>query len=223
MKTGYVVKHVVGSLLFLAILFVSAGKFYYWQGLTYLAIGIVMTILNYTVFKIDPQLLEERSGPHPGTKSWDKVILALLSFATIAMYLLAGLDSGRYHWSLTFPPILYLVGITLTIIGQLLFLIAQKQNSFFSSTVHIQTDRQHTVCGEGLYAFVRHPAYLGFIIQLIGFPILFASIWSIIPVTVSIVLFIIRTELEDKTLREELPGYVEYSKKTRFKIIPGVW
>ncbi|MGZ3937943.1 MAG: methyltransferase family protein [Flavisolibacter sp.] len=223
MKTSYVVKHIMGSLLFFTILFISAGKLYYWQGLIYFAIGIVMTTLNYTVFTIDPELLTERSGPHKDTKSWDKVILGFSSLATIAMYILAGLDSGRYHWSPTFLSILYVVGIILTIAGQLLFLIAQKQNSFFSSTVRIQTDRQHTVCDHGLYAFVRHPAYLGFIIQLIGFPLLFGSLWSIIPVTVSIVLFIIRTELEDKTLRDELSGYIEYSKKTRFKIVPGIW
>ncbi|MGZ3844590.1 MAG: hypothetical protein ACXVBH_00955, partial [Flavisolibacter sp.] len=103
MKTSYVVKHIMGSLLFFTILFISAGKLYYWQGLIYFAIGIVMTTLNYTVFRIDPELLTERSGPHKDTKSWDKVILGFSSLATIAMYILAGLDSGRYHWSPTFP------------------------------------------------------------------------------------------------------------------------
>ena len=223
MKTGYVFKHIVGSLLFLAILFFSAGKLNYWQGLVYLALGMLMTLLNYTVFSIDPELAKERAKPQQGTKSWDKAILGLTSLATIAMYIIAGLDSGRYHWSPRFPTSVYISGIILTIAGQLMFLIAQKQNRFFSSTVRIQTDRQHTVCDEGVYAFVRHPGYLGFIIQLVGFPMLFGSIWSIIPVAVSIILFITRTGLEDRTLRDELPGYDEFTKRTRFRIIPGVW
>ena len=139
------------------------------------------------------------------------------------MYITAGLDSGRYHWSPDFHWSIYLLGIILTISGQLLFLIAQKQNKFFSSTVRIQTDREHIVCETGLYKIVRHPAYMGSIIQSLGFPLLFGSLWSIIPIGLLIILLITRTYLEDKTLKNELNGYLEYSTKTRYKIIPFVW
>src|ERR1035437_1202418 len=100
---------------------------------------------------------------------------------------------------------------------------SQKQNKFFSSTVRIQTNREHIVCETGLYKIVRHPAYLGSIIQSLGFPLLFGSLWSIIPICLSIILLITRTNLEDKTLKNELKGYLEYSNKTRYKIIPYVW
>ena len=116
-----------------------------------------------------------------------------------------------------------MVVIVLTIIGQLFFLIAQKQNIFFSSTVRIQTDRGHTVCETGLYKVVRHPAYLGSVIQAIGFPLLFGSLWSIIPVSISIILLLTRTYLEDKTLKNELKGYIEYTLKTRYRLIPYLW
>ena len=185
--------------------------------------GFIMGVLNYTVFKIDPELLKERSKPGEGTKKWDKIILGLSLLVTISMYIIAGLDSGRYHWSPDFHWSLCLLGIILTIIGQLLFLIAQKQNKFFSSTVRIQTDREHVVCETGLYKIVRHPAYLGSIIQSLGFPLLFGSLWSIIPVCLSIILLITRTNLEDKTLKNELKGYLEYANKTRYKIFPYVW
>ncbi|MEI6062454.1 MAG: isoprenylcysteine carboxylmethyltransferase family protein [Bacteroidota bacterium] len=115
------------------------------------------------------------------------------------------------------------MGAILTASGQLVFLIAQKQNKFFSSTVRIQTDREHIVCETGLYKIVRHPAYMGAIIQTSGFPLLFGSLWSILPVCVLIILFITRTALEDSTLRNELKGYPEYCEKTRYKIIPYVW
>jgi protein-S-isoprenylcysteine O-methyltransferase Ste14 len=182
-----------------------------------------MFILSYTVFRIDSELLKERSGPGEGTKNWDKAILGLSFLITISMYITAGLDSGRYHWSPDFHWSLYLLGIVLTISGQLLFLIAQKQNKFFSSTVRIQTNREHIVCETGLYKIVRHPAYLGSIIQSIGFPLLFGSLWSIIPICLMIILLITRTYLEDRTLKNELKGYPEYSDKTRYKIIPYVW
>jgi len=182
-----------------------------------------MFLLNYTILRIDSELLIERSKPGEGTKKWDKTILGLSLLVTIAMYITAGLDSGRYHWSPDFHWSLYVVGIILTISGQLLFLIAQKQNKFFSSTVRIQTNREHVVCKTGLYKIVRHPAYMGSIIQALGFPLLFGSLWSIFPICLLIILFITRTNMEDKTLYNELKGYPEYSNSTRFKIIPYVW
>ena len=93
----------------------------------------------------------------------------------------------------------------------------------FSSTVRIQTDRNHTVCDTGLYKIVRHPAYLGSLIQTLGFPLMFGSKWSIIPVSFSTVLLLIRTHLEDRTLMSELNGYQEYATKTKSKLIPGLW
>ena len=223
MKTNYLVKHLLGTSVFFVILFVSAGRICYWQGLLYLAIGLIMFVLNYTVLRIDSQLSNERSKPGEGTKQWDKTILGLSFLVTISMYIIAGLDSGRFHWSPDFHWSVYLLGVILTITGQLLFLIAQKQNRFFSSTVRIQTDKEHIVCETGLYSIVRHPAYLGSIIQSLGFPLFFGSLWSVIPICLLIILLIIRTDLEDKTLRNELQGYLEYSGKTRYKMIPYVW
>jgi protein-S-isoprenylcysteine O-methyltransferase Ste14 len=223
MKTSLFIKQAFGTLLFYAIIFVSAGSIFYWQGWTYVIIGFFMIILNFTAFKLDSGLLKERSKPGEGAKAWDKLILGLSFLVTIIIYLIAGLDSGRFHWSPDYHWSVYLLGIILTIAGQLLFLIAQKQNKFFSSTVRIQTDRGHTVCESGLYKVVRHPAYLGLIIQTIGFPFLFGSLWSIIPVSISIGLLLTRTHMEDKTLKNELKGYIEYSGKTRYKLVPYIW
>jgi protein-S-isoprenylcysteine O-methyltransferase Ste14 len=223
MKTSYIFKHFIGTFIFFLILFFSAGKIDYWQGLIYVIIGLIMSILNYTVLKPDSDLLIERARPGEGSKKWDKTLLGLSLLITITMYTLAGLDSGRYNWSPNFHWSLSLIGILLTASGQLLFLIAQKQNKFFSSTVRIQTDRNHTVCDTGLYKIVRHPAYLGSIIQAFGFPLLFGSLLSILPVGLLIIVHVIRTYLEDETLNKELSGYKEYSLNTCYKIIPYVW
>lgn len=223
MKTAYWVKHLVGSLLFFSVLFFSAGKILYLQGWLYVAIGLVMILLNYTLLKIDAKLADERSKPGEGGKKWDKRILGLSFLATIAMFVVAGLDSGRYHWTPEIPWLVMAGGACLTAAGQLIFLVAQKQNRFFSSTVRIQSDRGHQVCDTGLYAFVRHPAYMGSLLQTMGFPLLFGSVWSLIPVLLAIVLLITRTALEDKTLYKELAGYETYCQKTRFRLIPLLW
>lgn len=223
MKTSYFLKHFIGSFIFFSLLFISAGRLNYWPGLIYVFLGLFMSVLNYTILRVDSDLLAERSKPGEGTKKWDKIILGLSFLLTLAMYIVAGLDSGRFHWSPPFSNSLVILGFLLTGCGQLLFLIAQKQNRFFSSTVRIQNDRGHTVCDTGLYKVVRHPAYMGSIIQCLGFPLLLCSLWSIIPITLLIILHLVRTDLEDKALKNELKGYVEYSRNTKFMIVPKVW
>ena len=223
MKASLILKQVIGTFLFFAVIFISAGRFIYWPGLVYVFIGLIMFTLNLTVLRLDSGLMSERSKPGEGVKKWDKMILGLSFLVTICMYITAGLDSGRFHWSPDFNWSIYVIGIIMTASGQLIFLVAKKQNKFFSSTVRIQTDRGHTVCDSGLYKVVRHPAYLGSVIQAIGFPLLFGSLWSIIPVSILVIFLLIRTYLEDKTLNKELKGYSEYSGKTRYKLIPYLW
>lgn len=223
MKSRLFIKQLIGALIFFSLLFVSAGHLDYWQGCVYVGIGVIMIILNYTIFQLDEDLMMERSKPGKGVKKWDKIILMFSFVLTIGMFVIAGLDSGRHHWSPNFNWQYYALGILFTIGGQLIFLIAQKQNKFFSSVVRIQKNRNHEVCDTGLYKTVRHPAYLGSLIQTIGFPLLFGSLWAIIPVGAQIIVLFIRTSLEDRVLVKELSGYYEYSKKVVYRIIPFIW
>lgn len=75
MKASYLIKLSLGTFLFFAIIFISAGRLNYWQGLIYAAIGFIMMVLSNTLFRIDSELSEERSKPGENTKKWDKVIL----------------------------------------------------------------------------------------------------------------------------------------------------
>ena len=44
-----------------------------------------------------------------------------------------------------------------------------------------------------------------------------------LPVGVIIVVIVIRTALEDRVLRLELPGYQEYARRVRRRLFPGIW
>ena len=96
-------------------------------------------------------------------------------------------------------------------------------NAYFSTAVRIQTDRGHTVCRTGPYRYVRHPGYLGFILQSIAVPILLGSLWALVPGIVAAALMVVRTALEDRTLQAELLGYQQYSREVRYRLIPGIW
>jgi protein-S-isoprenylcysteine O-methyltransferase Ste14 len=217
------VKSSTGVAFFLLILFVSAGRADYYQGWIFSAVSVLGLIMNFAFASEEVELLTERSRPPKDAKEWDKHILKLSALITIIAYVVAGLDSGRYHWSPQLPWSICLFGILFVLFGQLVFLWAKKTNKFFSSVVRIQHDRGHTVCDTGIYRFVRHPGYFGMIISWAGFPILLGSVWSAIPTGFAIVLLLIRTHLEDRTLMTELAGYGDYAQRTRFKLVPGIW
>jgi|WetSurMetagenome_2_1015567.scaffolds.fasta_scaffold40873_2 protein-S-isoprenylcysteine O-methyltransferase Ste14 len=224
MKTIYfLIKGFVISFFCSVILFVSAGKIDYLNGWIFLIASILGNVISSLAIHKNTDLIDERSKFGEGTKSWDKLILGLSGSNYIILLIIAGLDSGRYGWSKNFHWSFYGLGIILTYLGQIIFLIAQRQNNYFSSVVRIQKDRGQVVCEDGLYRLIRHPGYLGMIITFIGLPIILGSVLSIFCVLMSIILMIIRTSLEDRMLKEELNGYIEYSHKTKFKLIPKIW
>lgn len=115
----------------------------------------------------------------------------------------------------------HVAGIILSVTGWAFFLWAMASNPFFSESVRIQEN--HQVASRGPYRLVRHPGYLGNLIGCLGQPLMFGSWWSFIPAILTIIVFVIRTSLEDKTLQKELNGYAEYVKQVRFRLVPGIW
>jgi len=115
------------------------------------------------------------------------------------------------------------IGFILISIGYAFAAWALAENRFFSSVVRIQMDRGHVVCDSGPYRFVRHPGYAGSIVALFGIVLALGSIWTLIPATVASIIAVIRTLLEDHTLQEELPGYPDYARRVRYRLIPGIY
>jgi protein-S-isoprenylcysteine O-methyltransferase Ste14 len=97
------------------------------------------------------------------------------------------------------------------------------ENRFFSGVVRIQVDRGHHVVTSGPYRWVRHPGYAGALLDYWLTPIFLDSLWTFIPVAALTVVLVVRTALEDRALQDELPGYREYVRETRFRLLPGIW
>lgn len=156
-------------------------------------------------------------------KPWDKVLAPLmaLSFA-YPLYIVAGLDH-RFGWSPVFPIWLNILGLVLCALGYFLAIWALVENRFFSGTVRIQKERGHVVCDSGPYRFIRHPGYAGNLLPLVGIVLALSSLWTLIPAAAALIIALIRTELEDRTLQAELPGYREYAGRVRYRLIPGIY
>ena len=214
---------IVSNLVFLAILLLSAGTVNYWPAWVYLATGVLMSGLTRWILRRDPELAKERAKPGADSKVWDKKLLGVSFLLSLSMLVLAGLDAGRFHWNpvLTWPW--SAAGLVLSLVGMGIFLRALKENRFFSAVVRVQRDRGHAVCNTGPYRVIRHPGNLGMLLGTLGLPILLMSAYSAIPAVLSAVVMIARTHMEDTTLAEELDGYQDYQRTTRYRLVPGVW
>ena len=208
------------------ILMVSGWDFSWWQAWVF-SVLIIAAGIGGRIWaeQRHPGLLAERANVEksPGVKSWDKVLAPLMAVSvSFPLVIVAGLDH-RSGWSPEFPLWLNILGFIMIAIGYAFGSWALAENRFFSGMVRIQTDRGHVVCDSGPYRIVRHPGYAGNILPLPGIVLALGSVWTLIPAAVALIIIIIRTAMEDQTLQEELPGYRDYVRRVRYRLIPGIY
>ncbi len=212
------------SLLVVAVLlFWTAGRTGWWQAWAAIGVWVAYFVTtDYILLRTNPELIAERLKPPRSAKKWDRAIVSILRLTQLVRYIVAGLEL-RYSWTNGFPLWVQITGLVMSILGQGLFGWAMVSNAFFSQVVRIQSDRGHAVVTQGPYRFLRHPSYLGGMVFDLGLGFLLGSWWALLAGGVCAVLFIIRTVLEDRTLQIELPGYQEYARKVRYRLLPGIW
>jgi protein-S-isoprenylcysteine O-methyltransferase Ste14 len=205
------------------ILFSAAGQLDWVWAWVFLGISLVSVFVNSAILlHTSPETIAER-GQSKLTRKWDKIVSGLYSlFLFVLLPLLAGLDT-RFAWTGEIGNTWHIVGAAALSVGLGLAGWSMIANAYFSTAVRIQTDRGQTVCRTGPYRFVRHPGYLGFILQSLATAILLGSVYALLLGVLAATALIIRTSLEDRTLQLELPGYREYAQEVRQRLVPGVW
>ena len=182
--------------------------------------GIIAATTVASVLLVDPSLYAERL--RPGGQPLDPRYW-LLNVLIAAHWVVAGLNVGRLHWSPPLPPVAWIVGNLVLAGGMALILWAMHVNRFFSSVVRIQTERGHVVVTQGPYAFIRHPGYAAGVVMAVASGFALGSLWSVAVALAALPLLYVRVIHEDRTLHDELPGYADYAKRVRWRIIPGIW
>jgi protein-S-isoprenylcysteine O-methyltransferase Ste14 len=204
-------------------LFWAAGRIDWWPGWGVLGVNaFMMAAMGFVIFRRYPDLAAERLAPPKGAKLWDTAIMSTVRLLQLARYIVAGLDQ-RYGWTGGFPPGVQLAALVVSLLGYAVIPWAVANNKFFSQIVRIQSDRGHAVAAGGPYRFVRHPSYLGMIAFELAVSIMLASWGALIISLGNVFLLILRTALEDRTLQAELPGYAEYARQVKYRLLPGVW
>jgi protein-S-isoprenylcysteine O-methyltransferase Ste14 len=215
-----IIRGIATPLILLAAIMLAAGRLTYWQGWVFGGSNFVLLVVNYLLLRERPDLIRERLAPGKGTKWWDKVYFAVTTPLFFITIILAALDKGRFHWSPALPVWIYILSYVVYAAGQAVHLLAKGTNHWFATVARIQKDRGQEVCREEPYRFVRHPGYVGGLLFILAIPLIFVSWLALIPQAIAAGFLVARTYLEDRLLLAGLPGYTEYAKQVRHRLLP---
>lgn len=204
-------------------LFLPAGTIHFWQAWVLVFIGEIVPLLSLIHFyRHAPELMERRllkkdtSTQRIIVQSWRALVLTSLA--------VAGFDR-RFGWSATLwkPVPLWLEMLSFGVIaGAYLFQFAALKANHFAASV-IRTESGHAVVESGPYAIVRHPMYLASILYCIVVPLALGSFTAWLLGVLVIPLIVLRILEEEGFLRENLAGYSDYCRKTRYRLLPSLW
>jgi protein-S-isoprenylcysteine O-methyltransferase Ste14 len=207
----------------LMLIFLPAGSITWRPGWIFLAVqAAAYTASALFILRVNPVIFRARSRFQPGTKAWDKILLAVTLPAMVAILPLAALDAGRFHWS-QISLWVVAVGYALTLGGVAIAAWAQAVNPYFEPGVRIQSERHQHVIDTGPYRWVRHPGYSSALMLFFGMALALGSLWALIPAAFASAILVVRTVLEDRLLHAELPGYLGYARRVRWRLFPGFW
>jgi protein-S-isoprenylcysteine O-methyltransferase Ste14 len=224
MSRGAALAYAIGlPLALLALIFWPAGSIRWVPGWIFIGVQVLaFGISGLVLARVNPIIYRARSRFQPGTKGWDKALLAIILPAMVAILPVAAFDAGRFHWSVV-PVWGMLAGYAGMLVGIGVTAWAQAVNPYFEPGVRIQSERHQHVVDTGPYRFVRHPGYIAALLLFFGMALALRSLWALIPAVIASSLLVLRTSWEDRLLLAELPGYREYALRVRWRLVPGVW
>jgi protein-S-isoprenylcysteine O-methyltransferase Ste14 len=204
------------------IFFVSAWTLDYWQAWLFLFL-FAASILFITLYflKHDPALIERRLnvGPRAEQRESQKIIQAIAGALLFITMLIPGFDH-RFAWS-SVPTPLVLIADALLLLGLLIIFRVFKENSYTASTVTVEEHQR--VISTGPYRWVRHPMYAGSALGFIAAPVALGSFWALIPAVLLSGTMVVRLLDEERYLSANLPGYDDYRRQVRYRLIPYLW
>jgi protein-S-isoprenylcysteine O-methyltransferase Ste14 len=216
---------VANFLVIIGLLFIPAGTVSWVAGWVYIALLCGITLLVVPMLaRNDPELLEERtSSPiQRNPPLWDKVFLSVFLLLFAAWFILMPLDVVRFGWSDVpiWLQVLGALGIMLSFYG---WYLTYRENAYLYPVVKLQEERGQRVVTTGPYRCVRHPMYACSLLLFPSTALLLGSWLGLLFSLVLIAMIILRTALEDRSLRSGLTGYAQYAETMKYRLIPRVW
>ena len=213
----------IGQLV-LAICLLGPGTIYFWQAWAFMAVTFGLTFFFCAYYyRRDPEFLARRLLRKEKIRT-QKRVMFLARNVSVIFYVLCGLDH-RLGWSRTcFAPVpWWLTSLALLFYaGSYLLLIPVCSANRFAATV-IQIEAGQTVADRGPYRLVRHPMYSVSLLIWLWIPPALGSFVLLPAVAFIVPILVLRLLNEEKMLRRDLPGYADYCRRTRYRLIPFVW
>ncbi|MBW2421877.1 MAG: isoprenylcysteine carboxylmethyltransferase family protein [Deltaproteobacteria bacterium] len=225
-----VLRGLIGGLvqmaLFGALLLIPAGTWHWPRATQFLMVyGFVLLVSIVTLARLAPESLEARLSA-PVAKSQpvaDRFITLLFAVSFLAWLVFISTDVFQLRL-LPPPPVeAAVLGALISFCGYGVIWTSLLQNAFAAPIVKDQSERGQVLIDSGLYARVRHPFYLGLLLFLFGLALWLGSYAGSIAVLLFLVLMVARIKIEERTLVENLPGYAEYTRRVRYRLVPFLW
>ena len=201
------------------LLFIPAGTLHYPQGwLLVVILFVPMFIAGFVMMAKNPELLQKRLNVKEKESEQREVIVSS-GIMFLAAFLFAGL-SFRFGWLMLLFPV-SIVAAVLFLVAYALYAEVLQENTYLSRTVEVQEGQR--VIDTGLYGLVRHPIYMATVLLFLSMPLVLGSVISFVIMLCYIPIIVKRIKNEERVLEEGLPGYKEYKKKVKYRLIPFIW
>jgi protein-S-isoprenylcysteine O-methyltransferase Ste14 len=208
-----------GAVVLGAILFLPAWSLRWWEAWLFLGtLFVPMGLVGRYLLRNDPALLERRMK-YGEERTQQRAIVKATSALWLLTFVIPGFDH-RFGWS-SVPIWLVLLADALVLAGYLVFFLTVRENSFAARTIRVEEGQQ--VISTGPYAVVRHPMYVGLSMMMVFAPLALGSWWAVIPALTTPPSLMLRILDEEEAMAAELPGYVAYTQRVRWRLIPWVW
>ena len=208
-----------GLLITGAMLFVPAGTLSYRGAWLFIALLFAPILVMGVVLMIkNPELLRKRLEMKEREKK-QKSVVALSGLLLVASFIVAGLDY-RLGWSHVSNIIVSIASVVL-LVGYALYSEVLRENVYLSRVVEVQEGQR--VIDTGLYGIVRHPMYFAVTLLYLAIPLVLGSWWALLVISPCVLLLAARIKNEEQVLHQGLPGYTDYTKRVRYRMIPWVW
>jgi protein-S-isoprenylcysteine O-methyltransferase Ste14 len=150
--------------------------------------------------------------------------VGLLAYAAfmLAWFAFIPLDVFRLRLLPAPAAVVQVLGAFAALAGLAIAYVAIGQNRFAAPTIHDQSAEAQQVVQSGLYGLVRHPFYAGMLLVYPGTALWLGSYAAAIGSVGFLLMTLARIVIEERYLREHLPGYVAYAKRVRARLIPAL-
>ncbi len=217
--TEAIAKFLAGVLLVGLLIFLPAGTLHFPNGWLLMALLFIpMFGAGLVMMKKNPNLLRSRLDVKEKEKD-QQTVVRLSGLMFLLGFLLAGLDF-RFSWS-RLPMWIPAAASVLFLLSYALYAEVLRENAYLSRTIGVQEGQQ--VVDTGLYGIVRHPMYAVTLVLFLSMPLVLGSLPALIVFLLYPAIIVKRIRNEEQVLAKDLPGYEEYMKKVKYRLIPYIW